>query len=55
MSDFHHDHALPRLEADEFVLDTPFLRGFIAEVHETIPARLGVLEAVVQNAAGLAD
>ncbi len=38
MCDFHHDHALPPLEADEFVLDTPFLRSLIAEVRARIAA-----------------
>lgn len=38
MCDFHHDHSLPPLEADEWVLDTRFLRGFIAEVRAAIDA-----------------
>lgn len=38
MCDFHHDHSLPQLEADEYVLDTPFLRGFIADVRARIDA-----------------
>jgi predicted metal-dependent enzyme (double-stranded beta helix superfamily) len=38
MCDFPHDHLLPHLEADEYVLDTPFLRGFVAEVRERIEA-----------------
>ncbi len=36
MCDFHHDHPLPHLEADEYLLDTPFLRGFVAEVRARI-------------------
>ena len=38
MCDFHdHDHhSLPPLEADEWVLDTPFLRGFVADVRARI-------------------
>jgi len=39
MCDFHHhDHSLPPLAADEYVLDTPFLRGFIADVRARIAA-----------------
>ena len=36
MCDFHHDHTLPHLDADEFVLDTLFLRSVIAEVRARI-------------------
>lgn len=32
MCDFHDDHHLPPLEADEWILDTPALRAFVAEV-----------------------
>src|SRR5580658_4648568 len=33
-----HDHGLPPLDADEFVLDTPLLRAFVAEVRFAIEA-----------------
>ena len=36
MCDFHHDHELPPLEADEYVLDTPFVRGFVEGVRARI-------------------
>ena len=36
MCDFHDHQSLPPLEADEYVLDTPFLRGFIADVRSRI-------------------
>ena len=36
MCDFHHDHGLPHLEADEYVLDTPFVRAFVADVRARI-------------------
>ena len=44
MCDFHHDHSLPHLEADEFVLDTPLVRAFIAEIRARIE-RAGTPEA----------
>ncbi len=36
MCDLHHDHSLPNLDADEYLLDTPFLRGFVADVRARI-------------------
>jgi predicted metal-dependent enzyme (double-stranded beta helix superfamily) len=33
-----HDHGLPPLDADEFVLDTPLLRAFVADVRFGIEA-----------------
>jgi len=36
MCDFHHDHGLAHLDADEYVLDTPFLRGLVAEIRARI-------------------
>jgi 3-mercaptopropionate dioxygenase len=37
MCDFHdHDHTLPPLAADEYVLDTPFVRTFVADVRTRI-------------------
>ena len=36
MCDLHSAHDLPPLPADEWVLDTPGLRGFIAEVRHRI-------------------
>jgi 3-mercaptopropionate dioxygenase len=36
MCDFHHDHGLPQLAADEYVLDTPFVRSFVAGVRARI-------------------
>ena len=37
MCDFpHHDHGLRPLLADEYVLDTPLVRGFIADVRAQI-------------------
>jgi len=39
MCDFHdHQHSLPPLEADEYVLDTPFVRGFVDAVKTRIGA-----------------
>jgi predicted metal-dependent enzyme (double-stranded beta helix superfamily) len=38
MCGFDHDHSLPPLDADEWALDTPFLRRFIAEVRAAIEA-----------------
>jgi 3-mercaptopropionate dioxygenase len=38
MCDFHAGQPLGHLEADEYVLDTPFLRGFIEEVRSRIPS-----------------
>jgi 3-mercaptopropionate dioxygenase len=34
--DFHHDHSLPHLDADEYVLDTPFVRDFVGGVRAQI-------------------
>ena len=36
MCDLHAREALPPLPADEYVLDTPFVRGLVALVRETI-------------------
>src|SRR5206468_238397 len=36
MCDLHDHHGLPPLEADEFVLDTPFVRDLIGSVREQI-------------------
>ena len=38
MCDLHDHHGLPPLEADEYVLDTPFVRELVAAVRETIDA-----------------
>jgi predicted metal-dependent enzyme (double-stranded beta helix superfamily) len=38
MCDFHLEHALPHLDADEYVLDTPLLRMVVAEVQARIGA-----------------
>ena len=38
MCDLHDHHGLPPLEADEYVLDTPFVRELVATVRETIHA-----------------
>jgi 3-mercaptopropionate dioxygenase len=39
MCDFHdHQHSLPAFEADEYVLDTPFVRGFVDGVKASISA-----------------
>jgi 3-mercaptopropionate dioxygenase len=40
MCDFHDHEALPILDHDEYVLDTPFLRDFVSEVRALI-ARAG--------------
>jgi 3-mercaptopropionate dioxygenase len=45
MCDFHPDHSLPPLDADEYVLDTPFLRGFVAEARAAIERSPGSPEA----------
>src|SRR5689334_12291654 len=31
-----HDHHLPHLDEDEYVLDTPFVRDFVAEVRSLV-------------------
>ena len=36
MCDLHDHHGLPPLEADEYVLDTPFVRELVATVRERI-------------------
>ena len=36
MCDLHEHGPLPPLEADEYRLDTPRVRGFIADVRERI-------------------
>src|SRR4029077_7032108 len=36
MCDLHDHHGLPPLEADEYVLDTPFIRALVATVREQI-------------------
>jgi predicted metal-dependent enzyme (double-stranded beta helix superfamily) len=38
MCDFDHDHELPLLAEDEYVLDTPIVRRFVAGVRERIAA-----------------
>ena len=40
MCDLHDQHGLPPLSEDEYVLDTPFVRGLVAAVRERI-ARSG--------------
>ena len=43
-----HDHLspkLPPLEADEYVLDTPFVRSFVAQVKELVAGAGSVAEA----------
>ena len=36
MCDLHDHHGLPPLEADEYVLDTPFVSGLVAQVRAAI-------------------
>ena len=36
MCDLHDHHGLPPLDADEYVLDTPFVRALVATVREQI-------------------
>jgi predicted metal-dependent enzyme (double-stranded beta helix superfamily) len=36
MCDFRHESSLPSLEADEYVLDTPLVRDFVARVRARI-------------------
>ena len=45
MCDLHDHHGLPPLESDEYVLDTPFVRGFIATVRERIERSAAAAEA----------
>src|SRR5438093_8436700 len=45
MCDFHHDDSLPHLEADEYVLETPFVRDFVARVRERIEGARAPKEA----------
>jgi predicted metal-dependent enzyme (double-stranded beta helix superfamily) len=45
MCDFHHEGTLPPLGADEFVLDTPFVREFVARVRARIDRARGPEEA----------
>ncbi len=45
MCDTHDDHGLPPLASDEYVLDTPFVRGFVATVRETIERSAGAAQA----------
>src|SRR3954451_7071038 len=40
-----HDHGLPPLPADEFALDTPFLRDLVAAVRERIAGAASPAEA----------
>jgi len=41
----HDHHGLPPLAEDEYVLDTPFVRGLIASVRERIARSAGASEA----------
>ena len=45
MCDLHDHHGLPPLEADEYVLDTPFVRELVAAVRETIDGSATAAEA----------
>jgi predicted metal-dependent enzyme (double-stranded beta helix superfamily) len=36
--ELHHNDSLPHLDEDEYVLDTPFVRDFVAEVRSLIAA-----------------
>ena len=45
MCDLHDHHGLPPLEADEYVLDTPFVRELVATVRETIDGSATAAEA----------
>ena len=50
----HLDSSLPPLAADEFVLDTPFLRAFIADVRARIDAAGSAAEACAAVQPGFA-
>ncbi|MEI7760434.1 MAG: cysteine dioxygenase family protein [Thermoleophilia bacterium] len=43
--DLHDHHGLPPLAADEFVLDTPFVRTFVATVRERIDRSASAADA----------
>jgi predicted metal-dependent enzyme (double-stranded beta helix superfamily) len=45
MCDLHDHHGLPPLEADEYVLDTPFVRELVATVRETVDGSATAAEA----------
>ena len=45
MCDFHHDHELSPLEADEYVLDTPFVRELVRDVRARIDTSASPTEA----------
>jgi 3-mercaptopropionate dioxygenase len=45
MCDLHDHHGLPPLDADEYVLDTPFVRELIATVRERIEQSAGAADA----------
>ncbi len=45
MCDLHDHQGLPPLAADEFVLDTPFVRDLVAKVRETIGRSAGASDA----------
>ena len=45
MCDLHDHHGLPPLEADEYVLDTPFVRELVATVREQIDSAATAADA----------
>ena len=45
MCDLHDHHGLPPLEADEYVLDTPFVRELVATVRERIERSASAADA----------
>ena len=45
MCDLHDHHGLPPLEADEYVLDTPFVRELVAAVREQIDRSASAADA----------
>ena len=45
MCDLHDHHGLPPLEADEYVLDTPFVRELVAAVRERIDRSASAADA----------
>jgi predicted metal-dependent enzyme (double-stranded beta helix superfamily) len=49
-----HDHGLPALAADEWILDTPQVRGFITAVRATIDAAASPAAACAALAPGFA-
>ena len=45
MCDMHNHHGLPPLAADEYLLETPFVRGLIATVRERIERSASAADA----------